>query len=163
MGGFAVWPVVRVCVFGTWGVGVGVNVAGRMACGAYGHVVSALARVAGGGRVVTSTGAGVSPDAPAWREAFARLQEQGRIVFTAAIDGAIYAKNGTTIDTRLTVIEKAPDDTPTTFPESRGLAPDSAALMDRIRVLVAAQRPINTPGTVPPISTAAPPHQHPRT
>src|SRR3546814_4550291 len=84
------------------------NVTGRMADAAYRHVASALARLADGGRLVTITGASFSPDAPAWRGAFARLQEQGRIVFTAAIDGAIYAKHGTTIDTRLTVIEKAP-------------------------------------------------------
>jgi hypothetical protein len=29
-------------------------------------------------------------------------------VFTAAIAGSVYAKQGTTIDTRLTVIDKAP-------------------------------------------------------
>ena len=37
-----------------------------------------------------------------------RLQEQGRVVFSAAIDGAVYAKHGTTIDTRLTVIDRVP-------------------------------------------------------
>ena len=46
------------------------------------------------------------PDNPAWRDAFVRLQERGRVVFTAAIDGAVYAKHGTTIETRLTVIDK---------------------------------------------------------
>src|SRR3546814_13622298 len=69
------------------------NVTGRMADAAYRHVASALARLADGGRLVTITGASFSPDAPAWRGAFARLREQGRIVFTAAIDGAIYAKH----------------------------------------------------------------------
>jgi hypothetical protein len=37
---------------------------------------------------------------PGWRDAFVRLQERGRVVFTAAIDGSVYAKHGTTIDTR---------------------------------------------------------------
>jgi hypothetical protein len=32
----------------------------------------------------------------------------GRVVFSAAIEGAVYAKHGTTIDTRLTVIDKQP-------------------------------------------------------
>ena len=46
------------------------------------------------------------PTIPAWRDAFVRLQERGRVVFSAAIDGAVYAKHGTTIETRLTVIDK---------------------------------------------------------
>jgi hypothetical protein len=31
-------------------------------------------------------------------DAFVRLQERGRIVFSAAIDGAVYAKHGVTVD-----------------------------------------------------------------
>ena len=46
------------------------------------------------------------PEMPAWRDAFTRLQERGSVVFTAAIDGAVYAKHGTTIETRLTVIDQ---------------------------------------------------------
>ena len=88
------------------------NVAGRMADTAYRHIASALARLADGGRLVAITGANFGPDAPAWRDAFVRLQERGRIVFTAAIDGAVYAKHGTTIDTRLIVIDKVPADDP---------------------------------------------------
>ena len=60
------------------------NVAGRMADAAYRHVASALARLADGGRLVAITGANFAPDTPAWRDAFVRLQERGRIVFTAA-------------------------------------------------------------------------------
>ena len=88
------------------------NVAGRMADAALRHIASALARLADGGRLVAITGANFGPDTPAWRDAFVRLQERGRIVFTAAIDGAVYAKHGTTIDTRLIVIDKAPADEP---------------------------------------------------
>jgi hypothetical protein len=50
------------------------------------HISSALARLADRGRLVTVTGASLSPDNPAWRGAFIALQERGRIVFTAAID-----------------------------------------------------------------------------
>src|SRR3546814_12780810 len=88
---------------------------------------------------------------------FARLQEQGRIVFTAAIDGAIYAKHGTTIDTRLTVIEKAPADDPTAFPESRGVAPDVATLIAWIGEHVPARLPIDPAVAVPPLQAAPPP------
>ena len=73
-----------------------------------------------GGRLVAITGASFAPDNPAWRDAFVRLQEHGRVVFTAAIDGAVYAKHGTTIDTRLTVIDKLPADDPTRVPGIAG-------------------------------------------
>jgi len=53
-----------------------------------------------GGRLVTITGANFASDNPAWTDAFVRLQERARVVFSAAIDGAAYAKHGTTIDTR---------------------------------------------------------------
>jgi len=75
------------------------NVEGRVADAAFRHVASALARLASGGRLVAITGASFAPDNPAWASAFARLQERGRVVFSAAIDGAVYAKHGTTINT----------------------------------------------------------------
>src|SRR3546814_7364868 len=59
------------------------------------HIASALARLESGGRLVAITSASCAPDAPAWRDAFARLQETGRVLFTAAIDGKVYAKHGT--------------------------------------------------------------------
>ncbi|MEY9266791.1 putative RNA methylase [Bradyrhizobium elkanii] len=105
------------------------NVSGRMADTAYRHIASALARLADGGRLVTITGANFSPEASAWCDAFARLQERGRVVFTAAIAGAVYARHGTTIETRLTVIDKVPADDPNAFPASPGMAPDVATLL----------------------------------
>ncbi|MGE0294735.1 MAG: methylase, partial [Hyphomonadaceae bacterium] len=59
------------------------NVSGRMADAAYRHVASALARLADGGRLVAITGANFGPELPVWREAFVRLQERGRVAFTA--------------------------------------------------------------------------------
>ncbi|MGY0794088.1 hypothetical protein ACW7BJ_32440 [Azospirillum argentinense] len=64
---------------------------GRVADAALRHLASALARLAEGGRLVAVTGAGLAPEHPAWREAFVRLQERGRVVFSAAIDGRVYA------------------------------------------------------------------------
>ena len=52
------------------------------------------------------------PDRPAGREAFARLQERGQVVFTAALDGRAYARHGTTAETRLTVIDRVPAEDP---------------------------------------------------
>jgi hypothetical protein len=96
------------------------NVSGRMADAAYRHVASALARLADGGRLVAITGASFSPDTPTWRSAFIRLQERGRVVFSAAVDGSVYARHGTTIDTRLTVIDKQPAEDTARFPVPPG-------------------------------------------
>ncbi|WP_420965478.1 strawberry notch-like NTP hydrolase domain-containing protein [Bradyrhizobium sp. B120] len=105
------------------------NVSGRMADTAYRHIASALARLADGGRLVTISGANVSPEASAWRDAFTLLQERGRVVFTAAIAGSVYAKHGTTIETRITVIDKVPAADSHAFPKSPGMAPDVATLL----------------------------------
>jgi predicted RNA methylase len=93
------------------------------------HVASALARLAEGGRLVAITGASLSPDHPAWRDAFVRLQDRGRVVFSAPIDGRVYARHGTTAETRLTVIDRVPADDPSSFPASPGMAPDAATLL----------------------------------
>jgi predicted RNA methylase len=132
------------------------NVGGRIADTAYRHIASALARLADGGRLVAITGANFSPDAPAWRDAFVRLQERGRIVFTAAIDGAVYAKHGTTIDTRLIVIDKAPADDPAALPGSLGIASDVATLLGWIAEHVPARLTI-APSAAIPISAASAP------
>ena len=91
------------------------HVEGRFAEAAMRHLGSALARLADGGRLVAITGHNVGPDQPAWRESFVRLQEKGRVVFTATIAGQAYARHGTTIDTRLTVIDRVPAEDPRAF------------------------------------------------
>src|SRR6266436_5551662 len=82
----------------------------RMADAVLRHITSALARLPEGGRLVAITGASCSPGNPVWRDAFIQLQERGRVVFSAAIAGAAFAKHGTTIETRLTVIDRLPAD-----------------------------------------------------
>jgi predicted RNA methylase len=109
---------------------VAAHVDGKVADAALRHVSSALARLAEAGRLVAITGANLSPDNPTWRDGFVRLQERGRVVFSAAIDGRIYARHGTSVETRLTVIDRIPADDPTAFPPSRGVAPDAATLLD---------------------------------
>ena len=112
------------------------HIDGRVADAAYRHIGSALARLTEGGRLVAITGAAFSPDNPTWRDAFVRLQERGAVVFTAAVDGSVYTKHGTTIDTRLTVIDKRPASDPSWFPTSPGLAPDVATLLGWIETHV---------------------------
>ncbi|RST86369.1 methylase [Aquibium carbonis] len=129
------------------------NVQGRMADAALRHVASALARLADGGRLVAVTGANFAPDAPAWRDAYVRLQERGRVIFSAAIDGRVYAKHGTTFPTRLTVIDKRPAEDPTVFPVAPGVAPDVATLLAWIAERVPARLPVNASRTVPTVTT----------
>jgi hypothetical protein len=116
------------------------------------HLFSALARLAEGGRLVAITGAGLSPDNPSWRDSFVRLQQRGRILFSAAVDGRVYARHGTSAETRLTVIDRIPADDPTAFPPSPGMAGDTTTLLDWVTRLVPARTAIKTALTVAPAS-----------
>jgi hypothetical protein len=128
----------------------------RMTDAALRHISSALARLPEGGRLVAITGASFSPENPAWREAFVGLQAQARVVFSATIDGAVYAKHGTTIDTRLTVIDKAPAHDAATFPASPGLASDAAVLLGWVMQHVPSRLPIVSAVSLPITHPAMP-------
>jgi len=126
------------------------NVEGRVADAAFRHIGSALNRLAPGGRLVTITGANISPEAPAWREAFVGMQKRAAMVFTAAIDGAVYSRHGTNFATRLTVFDKRPADDPSLFPASIRIAPDVATLLGWIAQHVPPRLPVSPP----PVSAA---------
>jgi predicted RNA methylase len=126
------------------------NIDGRFAEAAFRHVSSALARLAEGGRLVAITGHNVGPEQPAWREGFVRLQEKGRVVFTAALAGQAYARHGTAFDTRLTVIDRVPAENPRAFPPSPGMAASTSDLLDWVTRLVP-PRPAVTPSAPPPV------------
>lgn len=127
----------------------GVHVEGRVTDAAWRHVTSAFARLVPGGRLVVITGASLSPDNPAWRDTFMQLQEQGTLLFTAAVNGGIYARHGTTMETRLTVIDKIPADDPPKLATSSGTAPDLETLLTWIGGL-----PKRAPMTMPSSSGA---------
>jgi predicted RNA methylase len=139
----------------------------RIADAALRHISSALARLADGGRLVAITGASFAPDNPTWADAFVRLQERGRIVFSAAIDGSVYAKHGTTIDVRLTVIDKRPAAEKGVFPPPLGIAPDAATLLGWITAKIPPRLPLanstvtstSSPQTIG--RTVRPPVAHP--
>ena len=128
------------------------NVDRRMADTALRHISSALARLADGGRLVAITGANFAPDNPVWRDAFVRLQERGRVVFSAAIDGAVFAKHGTSVDIRLTVIDKAPACDAAVFPASPGIAPDAATLLAWVTAQVPPRQTIAATVAMPPVA-----------
>ena len=125
------------------------NVDRRMADAALRHIGSALARLAEGGRLVAITGASCAPDNPMWADAFVRLQERGRIVFSAAIDGSVYAKHGTTIDTRLTVIDRLPAADPTRVSGFARLRPRCRDLARLDRGIRSAEAPARHAGHHP--------------
>lgn len=110
----------------------GVHVEGRSADAAWRHLASAFARLAPGGRLVAITGSSLSPDNRKWRDAFVRLQERGSVLFSAAIDGSVFARHGTTMETRLTVIDKITAADPTRLIASHGVAPDLETLLSWI-------------------------------
>jgi predicted RNA methylase len=121
----------------------------RFAEAAFRHLASAFARLREGGRLVAITGHNVGPEEPGWREGFVRLQEGGgRVVFSAAISGQAYARHGTTMDTRLTVIDRVPANDPKRFPSSPGKAATATELLDQIIRLVP-PRPALTPIPAP--------------
>lgn len=131
------------------------NVDRRMADAAFRHIASALARLCDGGRLVAITGASLAPHNPAWLEAFVRLQERGRVVFSAAIDGAVYAKHGTQIDTRLLVIDKLPAPDPKVFPAPQGMTADVATLLGWVNLHVPPRLPFATPPEIAAIGRPA--------
>jgi predicted RNA methylase len=116
------------------------------------HIASALARLRDGGRLVAIVGANCAPEAAAFRAGFVRLQEQAKILFSAAIAGKVYAKHGTTTSTRLLVIDKVPAADPSLLPASHGEAPDLATLL----VWVTSHVPPR-PAPPPPAPAAATP------
>ena len=134
----------------------------RVVDAAYRHLSSAVARLADGGRLVAITGANCAPGHKAWRDGFIRLQERARIVFTATIAGSVFASHGTSVETRLTVIDKVRADEAAQFPASAGVAPDLATLLrwlidklpPRQPIAISAIQPLSTPRSSSAIRTA---------
>lgn len=74
------------------------------------HINSALQRLADGGRLVTITANWFSPANPSWRETFLKWQDFARVLLSVGVNGKVYSKHGTTMETRITVIDKVPPD-----------------------------------------------------
>lgn len=74
------------------------------------HVNAALQRLVPGGRLVTLTANWFSPQNPDWQQAFTKIQETAQVVLSVGVNGKVYSKHGTQMDTRITVIDKVPGD-----------------------------------------------------
>jgi hypothetical protein len=106
------------------------------------HIRSTLRRLPGGGRLVALTGANYDPAEDIGADA--------SVLFTATIDGAIYARHGTTVDTRLTLIDRVPVVTAKPVP-SAGHIKTLAELLSLIETHV--PPPISPPAG-PPVPAA---------
>ena len=93
------------------------------------HVLSALDRLQPDGRLVVVSGANFSQANTAFRSAFKRIGEIATIRFSAPIAGRVYARHGTTTETRLTVIDKREGLTPDLTAAYHDQAESSQALL----------------------------------
>ena len=132
------------------------NVAGPDRAAAFKHVAAALARLREGGRLVAITGSSFNHENPAWRDAFAALQQSARVVFSCAVEGSVFASHGTTVETRLAVIDKIPADDPRAFVPLAALAISPAALAASLAALPARTTLAPRAGVVPAARPAAP-------
>jgi hypothetical protein len=80
------------------------------------HIRSAFLRLAPGGRLVVITAQWFAPSSSGWNALFQGLDADVRL--TVKLAGKLYAKHGTQIDTRLTIVDKPISATPHPQPES---------------------------------------------
>ncbi|MCY3761191.1 MAG: strawberry notch family protein [Gemmatimonadetes bacterium] len=112
------------------------------------HVRSAFSMLPAGGRLSAITSAYCTPGDRAWRKAFDDANPPARILFTSVIDGRVYARRGTSFDTRLTVLERSDKPSLDIDPDARARSASElhdacmAVLPPRLPILAASPRPI---------------------
>lgn len=82
------------------------------------HLVSALQRLEPGGRLVLISQESLSPQSNLWYPKLVRIQQElATLKFSAGIPGKAYYKNGSSMNTRITVFDKEPSVRPSEFPQ----------------------------------------------
>lgn len=79
------------------------------------HLINALKRLEPEGRLVIISQESIRPNNPIWVRKFIEIQSTAKVVFSAGITGKVYARQGTWLETRLTVIDKIPAADPKQF------------------------------------------------
>lgn len=129
------------------------------------HIISAFARLIPGGRLVAITPASLDLASPSWRRTFATLGTS-QVIFSAIISGTVYARHGTSVDTRLTVIDKSPAADPEQGRANLLIAPTAEALLDGVEAEVPIRKPLgNTPNparSTPTLARVSPVKNPPR-
>ena len=110
------------------------------------HIRSALRRLPDGGRLVVLTASSHDPASAEIKALYADLSERASFVFTATVDGRIYARHGTTIDTRLTVIDRIPQ-----RPDAALVPATRAASLAELLALIEAKLPPRPPSSSLPV------------
>lgn len=112
------------------------------------HIHTALKRLAPGGRLVAITGKGCIPSNPSYLDIFGKIGDLGQILFSASLGGRFFAKHGTAIETRITVIEKGSEHA--TPPAYHDDITDPALLLDLIQGSLPARSIPNIPALPDP-------------
>jgi predicted RNA methylase len=73
------------------------------------HIESALKLLAVGGRLVCISPNSFSSMNDRWSECFERMNQNAQVTCSVGINGGVFAKSGTSVETRLTVIDKIPN------------------------------------------------------
>ncbi|RNJ47893.1 strawberry notch-like NTP hydrolase domain-containing protein [Methylocystis hirsuta] len=126
---------------------------GRHAAATFEHIRASLTRLQPGGRLVAITGESFSPNANAWRSGFERLQEQGRLIFTAALARGFFARHGASVESRLTILDKTAAENPKQFRDGFG----PIATLEELLQLVQREIPPREGCVAPPWSGDASP------
>jgi predicted RNA methylase len=120
------------------------------------HISEALAVLRPGGRLVAIVGRGMSPEAPTYRDWFAKLRATGTLRANIGVDGDVYKKYGTSFATRVLVIDKvptSPDSDPPLVQDVQTVVELIGALestrYDRPAIQPEQQRPAAVPGQRP--------------
>ena len=119
------------------------------------HLKAAAALLAPGGRLVAITSAGLDPQSPRWAHVLEGASDL-RALCSVRIEGRLYARHGTRIETRLTVLERggpAPDANAKRFTTT---ASDPAALLEAVQTLVPPRLEAKAPGAAARVASVGP-------
>jgi predicted RNA methylase len=116
------------------------------------HIRSALRRLPDGGRLVALTAAGHDPTSADIGALYADLSDRVSFVFTASVDGRIYARHGANIDTRLTVIDRIPEQ-----PDAALVSAGHATSLAELLALLESELPPRPPSSSFPAAAKATP------
>ena len=109
----------------------------RRAVATWKHLSSAFRRLRVGGRLVAITADWFSPERPEWRPAFERLSERGgRCLLTVPVAAGAFARHGTGVAIRLTVLDKLAGELADLLPRSHATVQNAVALLALVRTHV---------------------------
>ena len=135
----------------------------RMARSDLRHLCAAFSMLPPGGRLVAITSSNCTPRHDHWKTAFRHTPTAPHVAFSIAIEGRVYARRGTTFDTRLTVLEH-PKNSSTSLPcDFKARISNVADLLDAIEERLSPRLPIarNSTNQTPQTDLFTPPVRSP--